>query len=69
MSRFRAAADPLLAPQNLSPRRSPPNARRSCSSDGLMAVYKGIPGFKAYSLLEVSPTEIMSVSVRETHAG
>ncbi len=34
-----------------------------------MAVYKGIPGFKAYSLLEVSPTEIMSVSVRETHAG
>ena len=37
--------------------------------DGLIEVCKGMPGFKACSLLEVSPTEIMSVSAWETHAG
>lgn len=36
--------------------------------DGVIEVYKGMPGFKAYSLLEISPTEIMSVTAWETHA-
>ncbi len=26
-----------------------------------------LPGFKSYSLLEVSPTQVMSISVWETH--
>jgi heme-degrading monooxygenase HmoA len=30
-------------------------------------IFHALPGFKSYSLLEVSPTQVMSISVWETH--
>ncbi|CAB4859625.1 unannotated protein [freshwater metagenome] len=35
--------------------------------DGMLEIFQSMPGFKAYSLLEVSPTEIMSISAWDTH--
>lgn len=35
---------------------------------GMLEIFQAMPGFKAYSLLETSPTELMSVSAWETHA-
>ena len=30
-------------------------------------IFPALPGFKSWSLLEVSPTQVMSISVGETH--
>jgi len=35
---------------------------------GMLEIFQAMPGFKAYSVLETSPTELMSVSAWETHA-
>ncbi len=35
---------------------------------GMLETFQAMPGYKAYSVLEVSPDEIMSVSAWETHA-
>jgi len=35
---------------------------------GMLEIFQSMPGFKAYSVLETSPTELMSVSAWETHA-
>ena len=35
---------------------------------GMKEIFEGMPGFKAYSLLEISPTELLSVTAWETHA-
>ncbi|CAB4866600.1 unannotated protein [freshwater metagenome] len=36
--------------------------------DGMLEIFHAMPGFKAYSVLEISPTEIMSISAWDTHA-
>ena len=36
--------------------------------DGMLEIFQAMPGFKAYSVLEPSPSELMSVSAWETHA-